>query len=211
MKKRIAPGFFTIVFGIVLLIGLSQGCAAQNRVADFSGRWTLDKDQTLYLPPSLESYIMSVTQDSHQIIIETDLHSGVKPPRISKASILSGPVPGAGGFFLPREVIVGMALRLKPTKVSYPLDGKPSLIRFKANDDGEHARPGSVANKANWKKDGRALEMQSTRKFKTPEGDLAFTDRDYWEISEDGKRLAVRRIVDMPMGLEEINLIFSRQ
>src|SRR5262245_34724900 len=114
MKNQTTAGFFTFF----LLLALPQFCSAQNRPADFSARWMLDKDKTLFIPPSLESYTLSVTQDSRWITIETDLHNGIEPVRISKASTIAGPNAGLGGFSLPKEVIVGMALRLKTSKVA---------------------------------------------------------------------------------------------
>jgi hypothetical protein len=53
--------------------------------------------------------------------------------------------------------------------------------------------------------------LKSVRKFKTPEGDLSMTNKEFWEMSEDGQTLTVKRTIDMPMGTEEVKLIFTRQ
>lgn len=99
-------------------------------------------------------------------------------------------------------------------KATYTLDGKETTheIEARGGAEGQPSPAGArLALKANWKKGGKILELQSTRKFKTPEGDLSMTNKDRWELSEDGQTLIVKRSLDMPMGVEEIKLVLTRQ
>jgi hypothetical protein len=68
MRKILAAS----LVAVTLMIGSYGVCAAQSKTTDFSGKWALDKGRTSDLPPSLESYTMTVTQDAEQLTIETD-------------------------------------------------------------------------------------------------------------------------------------------
>jgi hypothetical protein len=232
MRKILAASLLTAA----LMIGIYGGCAAQSKPTDFSGKWALDKSRTSDLPPSLESYAMNVTQDAEQLTIETDLQGdlgmrgrpgGIGGPGGRRRG--EGGAPGGGGqgggfpgrrgsggggFSLPKDAVVGMALRMAPPKAVYSLDGKDTLQQVEAreSDAGRpHQSGGSIAFKANWKKGGRTLELQSNRKFETPEGERSMTSKDRWELSEDGNTLTVQRTIDMPMGVEEVKLVFTKQ
>ena len=66
--------------------------------------------------------------------------------------------------------------------------------------------------KANWKNNGKVLELQSTRKINTPDGDeRSMTGKDRWELSNDGQTLTVKRSVETPMGSNEVKLVFNKQ
>jgi hypothetical protein len=236
MRKIRATSLFTVA----LIIGIYIAYAAQAKTTDFSGKWVLDKSRTPDLPPSLESYTMTVTQNAEQLAIETDSQGdlgmrgrpgGIGGPggrRRSEGGAPggsgqgggfpggrdSGGGPGGGGFSLPKDAVMGMALRTAPPKAIYSLDGKETLLQVEARESGA-GRPsqpgGSIAFKANWKKGGKTLELQSNRKFETPEGERSMTSKDRWELSEDGNTLTVQRTIDMPMGVEEVKLVFTKQ
>ncbi len=109
---------------------------------------------------------------------------------------------------------MGMALRMTTPKATYMLDGKETTHQMEAQESagGQSPQPGgSITLKASWKKGGKLLELQSTRKFKTPEGERNMTNKDRWELSEDGQTLTVKRNIDLPMGMEEVKLVFTRQ
>jgi hypothetical protein len=235
MRKLLATSLFTVA----LMIGTYSACAAQSKTTDFSGKWALDKSRTSDLPPSLESYTMNVSQDAEQLTIETDLQGDLgmrgRPGRTGgqgggrrgegglpgggrgggfPGGRIPGGGPGGGGFSLPKDAVIGMALRTAPPKAIYRLDGKETSRQVEAREsgDGRRSEPGgSIAFKANWKKGGKALELQSNRKFETPEGERSMTSKDRWELSEDGNTLTVQRTIDMPMGVEEVKLVFTKQ
>jgi hypothetical protein len=215
--------------------------------------WVLDKNKTSDLPPTLESYTMTVKQDAQHLTAETDLKGeigmrggpggqgggrrgggggfpgggpggGGFPGGGPGGGGVPGGAPGGGGFpgggpggdsfSLPKDVIMGMALRMTLPKATYALDGKETTHEIEAREgaEGRPSQPGaSLALKASWKKGGKILELQSTRKFKTPEGDRSMTNKDRWELSEDGQTLTVKRTLDMPTGVEEVKLVFTRQ
>jgi hypothetical protein len=114
---------------------------------------------------------------------------------------------------MPKEAVMGMALRMATPKATYTLDGQETVVRMETREgsDGRQPQPGgSLALKASWKKSGKALELQSTRKFDTPEGERKTTSKDYWELSGDGQTLTVKRAIDTPMGEEEVKLVFTK-
>ena len=235
MKKLLATSLLTVA----LALGLCDHCFAQSKATDFSGAWVLDKNKTSDLPPTLESYTMTITQDAQQLTVETDMKGEISmrggPGGQSGGRRGGGPGggpggggpggggfpggpggggPGGGGFSLPIDVIMGMALRMVLPKATYSLDGKETTheIEARRGAEGQPSQPGaSLALKASWKKGGKILELQSTRKFKTPEGDRSMTNKDRWELSEDGQTLIVKRTLDMPTGVEEIKLVLTRQ
>jgi hypothetical protein len=232
MRKLLATSLFTVA----LMLGTYSACAAQSKTTDFSGKWALDKSRTSDLPPSLESYTMIVTQDDKQIAIETDLQGdlgmGGRPGRSGgqggeiglpggdgqDRGFPGGGVPGGGlgggGVSLPKDTVVWMGLRMAPPKAIYKLDGKETWQKVEARERGDGRRPqpgGSISFKANWKKGGKTLELQSNRKSISPEGERSMTNRDRWELSENGNTLTVQRRFDIPMGVEEVNLVFTKQ
>jgi len=246
MKKSLAMSLFTVA----LTLGLYGVRLAQSKTTDFSGRWTLDKDKTSDLPPTLESYMLTVTQDTRRLTVESELKGelgmrvgprgqgggrrgdgagfpgggpgggppgggpGGGPPGGGPGGGPPGPGAPGGGFSLPKDVIMGMALRLAIPSATYMVDGKETMQQIEAREASDDQPPqpsGILTLKASWKKNGKALELKSVRKFKTPEGDLSMINKEFWEMSEDGQTLTVKRTIDMPMGAEEVKLIFTRQ
>lgn len=119
---------------------------------------------------------------------------------------------GSGGFSMPKDVVMAMALRTAMPQVTYKLDGKEEVIPIaQPQGEGQPAQPaGSIALKASWKKNGKALELLATRKFKTPQGERSLASKDHWELSDDGKTLVVKRSANLASG-EEAKLVFSKQ
>src|SRR5215510_12830417 len=91
MKKLVA----TSLFSVALTLGLCGHCAAQSKTTDFSGAWTLDKAKTSDLPPTLESYTMTITQDAQQLTVETDVQGEIG---MRSESGSRGAGRGGGGF-----------------------------------------------------------------------------------------------------------------
>jgi hypothetical protein len=125
-----------------------------------------------------------------------------------------GPDGPGGGFNLPKDMVMGMALRMSPPKSTYTLDGKETTVELDAREGavGQPPQPGGkLAFKAAWKKGGKALELQSTRKYDTPEGERVMVSKDQWELSDGGQTLTVKRSIDLPMGTQEVKLVFTKQ
>jgi len=94
MKKLVVTSLFTVA----LTLGLCGYCAAQSKTIDFSGAWTLDKTKTSDLPPTLESYMMTITQDALQLTVETDVQGEIdmRSESGSHGAGRGGGFPGGG-------------------------------------------------------------------------------------------------------------------
>ena len=243
MKKLVAASLFTVA----LTLGLCGRCAAQSKTIDFSGAWTLDKAKTSDLPPTLESYTMTITQDAQQLTVETDVQGeiGMRSESGLRGAGRGGGFPGggrsggggfhggigfpggggrsdAGGFpgggmggGIPKDRVMAMALQMAPPKATYTLDGNETVIQMEARE-GDADQPGQLGGnlvaKASWKNSGKILELQYTRQLKTPDGnERSVTSKDRWELSNDGKTLTIKRVVETPRGTHEIKLLFIKQ
>jgi hypothetical protein len=238
MTKFVVRSLFTLV----LAVGVYSASQAQSKTTDFSGKWALDKSLTSDLPQTLESYTLTVTQDAQHLTYETDLQGEIgmrgrrgggrrggegSPSNRQEGGQEGGQGGGSprgpgggrrersggdGGFSLPKDAIMGMALRMTPAKATYTLDGKETAQQLEdSGNDQRRRRGGSLAFKANWKKGGKILELQSIRKFETPEGERTMTSKDLWELSENGDTLTINREIDMPMGMQEVKFVFTKQ
>ncbi len=120
---------------------------------------------------------------------------------------------GMGGFSIPKDMVMGMALRSSMPKATFSLDGKETVILLeqRQNEGIPTGSAGSITLKASWKKNGKQLELQTARKMKTQQGDRTINAKDKWELSEDGKTLTIKRSVELPMGSEEAKMVFARQ
>ena len=80
-------------------LALSAALALAKTPADnaqFAGTWALDISQTKNVPDGLESYTMTVVQDSQQVKVDTALSGDLRPtPRTGGQN--SGGYPGGGG------------------------------------------------------------------------------------------------------------------
>src|SRR5262245_12022411 len=236
MKKLVATSLFTVS----LTLGLCGHCAAQSKTIDFSGAWTLDKTKTSDLPPTLESYTMTITQDAQQLTVETDVQGeiGMRSESGSRGAGRGGGFPGGGrsggggfpgggrsggggfpgggmGGGILKDRVMAMALQMAPPKATYALDGNETVIQMEARE-GDANQPGQLGGnlvaKASWKNSGKILELQYTRQLKTPDGnERSVTSKDRWELSNDGKTLTIKRVVETPRGTHEIKLLFIKQ
>lgn len=254
------------LIAVASLLGLYGVSTAQTKPADFSGTWMLDKSKTPDIPPTVESYTLTVTQDEQHIVVETSMKGDLPMRRGPGGGGRGGGFPGGGGggrgggggggrgggggggfgggggageggggggggfpggggggggfgggpggFGMPKDMVMAMALRTTFPKASYTLDGKEAVTQIEPRPASEGQPPqggGSIALKANLKKNGKVLELQVTRKFKNPEGLQMMTTKDRWELSEDGKTMSVKRTIESISGGEEAKMVFTRQ
>lgn len=168
--------------------------------ANFAGTWVLDKTKSKDTPPlwadNLEGYTMTVTQDEKQLTVENKLAwKGGAPPSPGGG----GGGQGGGGRGMGRGGMMPMSL-------TYRLDGKETTSESSGD------RPFLSTFKAEWKDDGKALELTNTRKFTTPDGDQrTATTKERWELSADGKTLTVNRASESPRGTMKSTLVFNKQ
>ncbi len=217
MKKTLCQS----LFAIALLFGLHAAGAAQTKAADFSGTWVLDKTKTTDLPPTLENYILKVGQDDQHLSVQTMVQGEL--PRRAMGGRGAGGGAGAGGggfgggggggdFGPPKGVVMSMALQMGLPQSPFTLDGKETVLPLEQpQGEGQPAQnAGTISLKATVKKNGKALDLQAVRKFKTQQGERSIAIKDHWELSEDGKTLTVKRAAAMAGGAEA-KLIFNRQ
>lgn len=194
-----------------LLVGGALACALLFAVAgvaaapsNFAGTWVLDKARSKDLPPqwadNLDAYTLTVSQDEKQLTVEYKPEwKGGPPPMPGGGGGQAG--PGGGGRGMGRGGGMGM-----PMSVTYRLDGKETT------SESSGARPFLSTFKADWKDDGKALELTTTRKFTTPDGEertAKTTER--WELSADNRTLTVNRSGESPRGTTKSTLVFNKQ
>jgi hypothetical protein len=190
------------------LVGCGLACALVFAVAasaaaptNFAGTWVLDKSKSKDLPPqwadNLESFTMTVTQDEKQLTVENKLNwkEGAAP------ATGGGPGGGGGGGMGQGRGRGGMGM---PPALTYKLDGSETST--------EWGDRGTSTVKAEWKDDGKALELTSVRKFTNRDGEpRSFTSKDRWELSADGKTLTINRSGDSPRGNTNSTMVFNKQ
>jgi hypothetical protein len=172
MRKTLA----VILLTAALALCVHTRANAQAKMTDFSGTWVLDNKKTSDLPPTLESYILTVTQNEQQLTVETELQGEVGVPggpgegRSGRGGFPGGPpggpppggFPGGGGggggfpgggpdggFSMPKDVVMGMALRMAVPKATYTLDGKETVVQTEAREasSGQPAQGGGSSER----------------------------------------------------------------
>lgn len=195
-----------------LLLGMSVSAAAPT---SFAGTWVLDKAKSKDLPSqmadNIESYTMTVTQDEKQLTVDTKINRKDGGPGGGPgAGGSGGPGPGGPGAGGPGGGGGGGRGRggfgMGMPNVTYKLDGSET------NVESPGGRPGTVKLKAEWKDGGKMLELTNVRKFNGPDGgEMTFTTKEHWMLSEDGKSLTIHRSSDSPRGPQNYTLVFNKQ
>ena len=204
------------------LVFLTCAWVTSAASANFSGSWVLDKSKSQGLSPQIEnseSYTMTVTQDDQQLTVENKIVGGRRP---------DGGEPGAGGQGGGRrpDGIGGQGGGRRPDGIggqgggqgrgrggmgmgmgaaTYKLDGSETKI------ESAGGRGGAATLKAQWKDDGKSLELTATRSFNFQGNETTRTTKERWELTDGGKTLKVKRSVDGPQGSQDSTLVFSRQ
>ena len=114
---------------------------------------------------------------------------------------------------MPHSMQVQMALRATVPQIVFDLDGQDHsqpIPGRPAPDGGAAQGGGTVTIKAIWKKDGKQLELQFVRKMNMNGQERTTKTRDVWEFEKDGT-LVVRRMMESPMGSQEVKLYFTKQ
>ncbi len=166
---------------------LMAGYEADADTTNFAGTWVLDKSKSENLLRQFEngdSYTMIVTQDEHQLTVETKLEGGERPE-------------GTGGMRGGRRVRGGA---FGYPKTTYKLDGKETSVE---------TQRGKSTLKASWK--GSALELSSTRNLSFQGNEVTISTTERWELAEGGKSLKVDRTINTQRGTQQSTLIFNRK
>lgn len=192
------------------LVGCSLACALLFAVAasaaaptNFAGTWVLDKSKSKDLPQQwadgLESYTLTVSQDEKQLTVDNKINW----KEGGGGGAQGGPGGGTGGGTGQGRGRGGMG-RGMPTTLTYKLDGSETSMEW-----GER---GTSTLKAEWKDDGKALELTSVRKFTNRDGEQrSSTSKERWELSADGKTLTINRTAETQRGEMKSTLAFNKQ
>jgi hypothetical protein len=187
--RKIFVGVTTVC--VLLASALAAGAAAP---ANFAGTWALDKAKSEGLPPqaaSIESLTLTVTQDAQQLKVDSKTAMGSP-----EAAAAGGPGQGGGR---------GMGREMFPPSASYKLDGTETTA------DNPGGRGGTTTFKAQWKDDGKTLELKRVSKFNFQGNDVTFTTAEDWTLSADGKTLTIKRASESRRGPQSSTLVFTKQ
>ena len=88
---------------------------------------------------------------------------------------------------------------------TYKLDGTENKI------ESTGGRGGAATLKAQWKENGKALELSTTRTFNVQGNEMTRTTKDRWELADGGKTLKVKRTSEGQQGTQESTLVFTKQ
>lgn len=178
---------------ILLLLTFSAGSAFSQNKPDFSGEWELDIQKSkLDARARIESMTMRVTQSDEDIRIETF----VKRQRISDQS-RDGEGRGMGRFGSGFGMI-------GDTSYTYKLNGKETEVT-------QETPMGAIPVLLKARVEKGKLKLNQTRILNTPMGQVYITVKETWQISEDGKSLAVKREIENPMGVNSSEMVFVKK
>jgi hypothetical protein len=174
-------------------ISLMAAAALAQGKSNYSGTWTLDKDNsTLGGPMRIDGMTLTVAHTDKEIKVETATKR--LPPN-------DGPPAGAPGGGPGRR---GGAMGMGDGTTVYALDGKET----KAEVDGPMGKM-PVIYKGGMKTDG-SLELSSSRTFNGPMGEMTMTTKETWKLSADGKTLTIDRVNTSPRGEQTSKLVFTK-
>jgi len=175
--------------------------AAQN---DFSGTWVLNKGKTHGLPKGVKSYILVVTQNEQQLVVESQVGGGGSSESTdSVTGIVSGRgganrgYGGEGGVAVPGTIALSMLM----PHATYSLDGKEKAVQFAELN---------LKVKAKWAKDGEILDLSVVQDSSLSAQTPGFTIKERWTLSNGGQVLKVQRSVGTAAGSGTITLIFEK-
>ncbi|MGH9839013.1 MAG: hypothetical protein ACREEM_09530 [Blastocatellia bacterium] len=126
---------------------------------------------------------------------------------------MGGPGGMPGGMSIPKEMVMTMALQMGVRRATFPLNGEMTVIPMEEGrePEGNAARPSGTASvRGEWKKGGKQLELTAIHKINLQGEERVISSKDRWEITKEGQ-LLVRRSVELPMGSEEVKLLFNKQ
>ena len=158
--------------------------ASAAGTVNFAGTWEFDKAKSQNPPRTwqdAESVVMTITQTDKQLTIDTKVTGG-NPP--------SGGPGGGRGFG-------GMM--------------GPSTFNLDGTENVTESERGKSTTKAAWSKDGKTFELNTTRVFNTPNGEVTATTTEKLSLSEDGKVLTNVRHTESPRGPQDSTLVFNKK
>jgi hypothetical protein len=180
-----------VLASIFAALALTISAAAQDKVTNFSGTWTLDVSKSkLGDRNMIESQTLTVAQTDKDIKIET---ATKRTPPPADAPQGEGRGRGRMGGMMGGDMPVTYTLDGKETKteMSGPMGSMP------------------VSLKAKW--DGGKLKLSRSSSFSGPMGDVTITSNETWDLSGDGKTLTVNVERSTPRGNESATKVFTKK
>ena len=192
MKMKIV---FMAIFTLIVSVA---AVSAQNKAADYSGKWNLDVSKSkLDERARIESMTMTVSQTDKELKVESSVK---RAERQDGGDQRRAGMPNGGGMGGMRR---GGGFGGDGTSV-YTLDGKETT------NDMSGAMGGKMSLKAKTEKDGK-LTLLQTREFETQMGAMSMKTTETWSLSTDGKTLTVKRESETPRGTNSSEMIFTKQ
>jgi len=206
------------------------------KVANFSGNWVLNLDETKNLPAGLEGYSMVVSQDEQQLKVATTLEGKLQEiptaPTSNAGGSSRGGYPGGRrggmggiGVGLPG---VGMGMPRTGGGAGRPrAEGPPPAVVaayqtypqnaiYKLDGSESTAQLGdaeqtNATSKAKREKNGDELKLSLVGKADSGEGRGKIQIKEQWKFSEDGKSLKVDRTIKSHEGSGTVHLVFLKK
>lgn len=222
MKKHCFSVIFVLAFLVAPVI-----IKAQAQASAFTGPWVLDREKTgtnKNFPEKLKNYKMLVGESENLLNVKARVEGPVpvEPLRDRSSNTGGGITSGGGRTTAPSMGVSGtsqtstvteksnyggtMALYFTPSEATYNLNGEEVKVEIK---EGEKVA-GIARMKAKMDKTGKAMQLITIRRMKTPNGEVEITTRESWKLSEDGKSIKVIRTVESPSFRDEITMILSK-
>ena len=185
--KIVLTAIFTLIVSVAAV-------SAQNKAADYSGKWNLDVSRSKLDERSrIESMTMTVSQTGKELTIESSVKRAERQDG-------GGGEMRRGGMGAMRR---GGGFGGDGTTV-YTLDGKETV------NDLSGAMGGKTALQAKADKDGN-LTLLQTRNVETQMGAITLKTTETWSLSADGKILTVKREAETPRGTNSSEMVFTKQ
>jgi len=90
-------------------------------------------------------------------------------------------------------------------KATYMLDGSETTAEVGGR------MPGKATLKAKWMMDGKVLELNTVRNVTFQDNPVTITQKEHWELADDGKVLKIHRTTESPRGTQESKLTFNKK
>ncbi len=188
-----------IVFMAIFTMVFAATVSAQNKAADYSGKWNLDVSKSKLDERSrIESMTLTVSQTDKELKVESSVKRAESQD--GGGDQRRAGMPNGGGMGGMRR---GGGFGGDGTTV-YTLDGKETT------NDMSGAMGGKMSLKAKTEKDGK-LTLLQTREFETPMGTMSMKTTETWSLSADGKTLTVKRESETPRGTNLSEMVFTKQ
>ncbi len=194
-----------VLTAIFTLICAAAAVSAQDKAADYSGKWNLDVSKSKFDERArIESMTLTVSQTATELKVESATKRAARPEGDQQGNGGGMPNNGGRGMVGARRG-GGMGGGMGDGTTVYALDGKET-----SSDIAAGGTNGKATLKAKAEKDGK-LKLTQTRDFETQMGAITVKTTENWSLSADGKTLTVKRDSETPRGTSSSEMVFTKQ